>query len=57
MLNDIVYETVKKPKYGDELLEMRDFDTLDVELFEEFRKKIKEKEMMASESQEYEEEL
>lgn len=38
LLNDIVYEQVRRVKYSDEIL---DFDTLDIESFESLKKIIK----------------
>lgn len=41
LLNDIIYEEVRRVKYAQEIL---DFDCLDVENFEAIMKKIKEQE-------------
>jgi ATP-dependent exoDNAse (exonuclease V) beta subunit len=38
LLNDIVFETVKRPKYKQDIL---DFDALDAENFEAFMRKVK----------------
>ncbi|CDW72543.1 lupus brain antigen [Stylonychia lemnae] len=53
LLNDIVYQNVKRVKYDAEIL---DFDCLDVEKFEEIMKKIKQNERNEKD-QEYEDDL